>query len=389
MSTRTILLTPIDAWFFRDGRPYNQGESGQTDVRSLFPPFAPTVVGTLRAALAVGQGWNGRESWANELHPILGNGFDDLGQLQFHGPFLVRDGKCLFPVPLHLRVAECPEKHEGDDAPIWLPSALMTPAPESAALECDIGKVRFPIAVQKSTNLSSRDPIDLWVTVDGYEQILRGLKPGSGILVHSKKLWAIEQRVGLERNHDSRAVEVGKLYSPQYVRLLKGVGLASVIEGIPTNWKKFPDLLAFGGESRMAYCEPIENELPPESPVDMIRASNRFTVSLLTPLCLPIDPSGRLSLPLPGECFPGVAGATIVSACVGKPVQIGGWNSLKREPLPLIPYLPAGSTWFCEADPAALDSILSLHGHHVGERTPYGFGQIALGAWPQETGDIA
>ena len=70
MSTRTILLTPIDAWFFRDGRPYNQGESGQTDVRSLFPPFAPTVVGTLRAALAVGQGWNGRESWANELHPF-------------------------------------------------------------------------------------------------------------------------------------------------------------------------------------------------------------------------------------------------------------------------------------------------------------------------------
>ena len=132
------------------------------------------------------------------------------------------------------------------------------------------------------------------------------------------------------------------------------------------------------------------DELPlPQSPVDMIRESNRFTVSLLSPLCLPTDSSGRLSLPLPGECFPGVAGATIVSACVGKPVQIGGWNSLKREPLPLIPYLPAGSTWFCEADPAALDSILALHGRHIGERTPYGFGQIALGAWPQETGDTA
>jgi len=121
----------------------------------------------------------------------------------------------------------------------------------------------------------------------------------------------------------------------------------------------------------------------------MIRESNRFTVSLLTPLCLPRDSSGRLAPPMPGQSFPGLTGSTVVSACVGKPVHIGGWNSLNREPLPLIPYLPAGSTWFCEADTAALDSVLALHGRHVGERTPYGFGQIALGAWPQETGDTA
>jgi CRISPR-associated protein Cmr3 len=121
----------------------------------------------------------------------------------------------------------------------------------------------------------------------------------------------------------------------------------------------------------------------------MIRASNRFTVSLLSPLCLPQDSSGRLASPMPGQTFPGLTGSTVVSACVGRPVHIGGWNSLKREPLPLIPYLPAGSTWFCEAEPAALDCVLALHGRHVGERTPYGFGQIALGAWPQETGDTA
>jgi len=266
VSTRTILLTPIDAWFFRDGRPYNQGESGQTDVRSLFPPFAPTVVGTLRAALAVGQGWNGRESWANELHPILGNGFDDLSQLQFHGPFLVRDGKCLFPVPLHLlgRAAD----HATLAQSFWSPSAFLAPNLVGPVLESDLGPVRFPVPIKsKSQRGQLKEPTGLWVTAAGYSRILRGEMPDAETLVPSSALWKTEQRVGLARNHDRRAADEGALYSPEYVRLLRGVELATVVEGVPTDWK-FPDLLAFGGESRMAACESRADELPlPQLPL--------------------------------------------------------------------------------------------------------------------------
>lgn len=388
MSTRTILLTPIDAWFFRDGRPYNQGESAQTDVRSLFPPFAPTVVGTLRAALAVGQGWNGRESWDDDLHPILGNGFDDLGKLQFHGPFLVRDGKCLFPVPLHLlgRAAD----HAISTLPFWLPSAFLAPNLMGRVLESDLGPVRFPVSIRSNGQHGElKEPTGLWITAAGYSRILRGEVPDAETLVPSSALWKTEQRVGLARNHDHRAAEEGALYSPEYVRLLRGVELATVVEGVPEDWT-FPDLIVLGGESRMAQCESRAYEFPlPQLPDDMIRESNRFTVSLLSPLCLPKDSSGRIVSPMPGQSFPGLTGSTVVSACVGRPVHIGGWNSLKGEPLSLISYLPTGSTWFCEADSAALDYILALHGRHVGERTPYGFGQIALGAWPQDTGDTA
>lgn len=388
MSTRTVLLTPIDAWFFRDGRPYNQGESGQTDVRSLFPPFAPMVVGTLRAALALGQGWSGRESWAAELHPVLGNGFDDLGKLQFHGPFLVRNGEWLFPVPLHLlgRVAD----HAPLAQPFWLPSAFLAPNLIGPVFESDLGPVPFPVPIKsKGQHEQLKEPTGLWITAEGYSSILRGEMPNAETVVSSSALWKSEQRVGLARNHDRRAAEEGALYSPEYVRLLRGVELATVVEGVPEDWT-FPDLIALGGESRMAQCESRADELRlPQLPIDMIRESNRFTVSLLSPLCLPRDSSGRLAPPMPGQTFPGLTGSTVVSACVGRPVHIGGWNSLKCEPLPLIPYLPPGSTWFCEADPAALDSVLTSHGRHFGERTPYGFGQIALGAWPQETGDTA
>ncbi len=388
MSTRTLRLTPLDAWFFRDGRPYNQGESGQTDVRTLFPPFAPTVVGTIRAALALSQGWNGRGVWAESLNPVLGNGFDDLGRLKFHGPFLVREDQWLFPVPFHLLggATDTGAKTQLD----WSPSAFLAPSLSGTVFESDLGPVRFPVPVRSSGQRRQlKDPTGLWITAEGYNQILRGRMPNASTLSRPDHLWKTEQRVGLARDHDRRAAEEGALYSPEYVRLQRGVELALMVEGIPENWV-LPDLIALGGESRMAHCDSRADELPlPQMPVDMIRESNRFTVSLLSPLCLPKDSSGWLTPPMPGQCFPGLTGSTIVSACVGKPIHIGGWNSLNREPLPLTPCLPAGSTWFCEADPTTLDSIFGLHGRHVGERTQYGFGQIALGAWPQATGDIA
>lgn len=388
MSTRTLRLAPLDAWFFGDGRPYNQGESGQTDVRSLFPPLAPTVVGMVRAALALGQGWNGRGAWAESLHPVLGNGFDDLGQLKFHGPFLMREGQWLFPVPLHLLGSTADNSGKVERG--WFPSAFLAPSLSSTVFESDLGPVHFPVPVRSSGQSGQlKEPIGLWITVEGYDQILCGRVPNANTLSRPDHLWKTEQRVGLARNHDKRAAKEGELYSPQYVRLQRGVELALVVEGIPANWS-IPDVIVLGGESRMAHCESRADEAPlPKAPVDMIRESNSFTVSLLSPWCLSNDSSGRIISPMPGQRFPGLTGSTIVSACVGKPMHIGGWNSLNREPLPLTPCLPAGSTWFCEADPAALDSILALHGRHVGEQTQYGFGQIALGAWPQETGDTA
>ena len=44
MTFKAYKLTPVDTWFFRDGRPYNRGESNLADIKSLFPPFAMKAV---------------------------------------------------------------------------------------------------------------------------------------------------------------------------------------------------------------------------------------------------------------------------------------------------------------------------------------------------------
>ncbi|WP_437207040.1 type III-B CRISPR module-associated Cmr3 family protein [Planctomicrobium sp. SH664] len=382
MNTRILSFTPVDAWFFRDGRPYHLGESGQTDVRSLFPPHAPTVIGTVRAALAQGQGWNGRGAWNNDLHSTLGNGAHNLGALHFTGPFVTRKQQTLLPVPLHLLGGS----GEQPNAVRWKPTTFL--APSEATLECDLGHVRFPVPQSHSKEGLLKEPVGVWVTVNGYSRILRGEYPEQSSLFHSDQLWKTESRVGLARDHNSRAAKDGELYSPSFIRLHKEVKLATWVDGIPDDWT-IPDLNAFGGESRLAHCETAKSERPlPDLPVKKISESGRFTVSLLTPLLLPATSTGQQTHPQPGEMLHSLSGAKIVSACIGKPIRIGGWNSVHREPEPLQAYLPAGSTWFCElARPDALDSLLKMHGQTIGDRKPHGLGQIAIGAWPTSKGD--
>ena len=85
----TLVLHPLDTFFFRDGRPYNQDDPGQVEAASLFPPYPPTVVGAVRAAAARAMGWPG-SAWDTAA---LGDGVDwqagdePLGPLRFSGPY--------------------------------------------------------------------------------------------------------------------------------------------------------------------------------------------------------------------------------------------------------------------------------------------------------------
>ncbi|MCI0538133.1 MAG: type III-B CRISPR module-associated protein Cmr3, partial [Verrucomicrobiales bacterium] len=79
-------FTPLDTLFFRDGRPYNKNESN-SQVVSQFPPFAPTLIGAVRAAYARSLGWPEKE-WDIHIKQKLGSG-KDLSPVSFSGPYLL------------------------------------------------------------------------------------------------------------------------------------------------------------------------------------------------------------------------------------------------------------------------------------------------------------
>ncbi len=364
-------LTPQDAWFFRDGRPYNHGESNQADVESLFPPPARTLTGALRAALARANGWDGkRGGWPCNVTEAFGDGPSNLGQLQFAGPFLIRQttadqGEALWPLPRHLL-----GRIESDK---WTPKAFLHPAEQPTETDC--GRRRLPEIPRSVAEREGLKPAESsWVTLAGLNDILAGRLPAANTIFKPADLWRAEARIGLKRDATTKTVGEGDLYSPTYVRLCRGISLGVGFSGLPAGMNNLPGLFPLGGESRLAQAGPWPGNPLPNVPAaksfqaDM-NGKVRFIAVLLTP--------GRFDT---GQ--PLVEDVELLSACIGKPLLIGGWDSLKHQPLPLEPFVPAGSVWFFEAAADRLPGVLELHGRWIGQHTAHGFGQIAIGVWP-------
>lgn len=357
-----LKLTPLDSWFFRDSRPFHQGEAS-ADIESIFPPSAFTVVGAIRAYHASKMGWRDGK-WNERITRVLGDGYN-LGSLRFRGPFLGRetsDGvEPLFPVPLHLLGKF--EEGKGHELRLLAPGDW---------IECDLGKVRLPTSkgIEGMKTLMRH-----YLTTNNLKKVLQGSLDDLEI-VDSKDLWGTEYTVGLARDEMSRTAKEGYLYSSCKIRLKERACLLIGIYGLKDDIEG-PFIMPMGGESRMAMGERIEitNDLFSNKELQMEPKSQylKFTVTHLTPAWLDRWPG-------PGQSLPGIPG-TVISACMERPLHIGGWDSVKKEPVALKPFIRPGSTWFCEADVDHREAVLRLHGSKIGEHTGFGFGEVAIGAW--------
>jgi CRISPR-associated protein Cmr3 len=370
-----LALSPIDTWFFRDGTPFDMGASPQAGVIGVFPPYPPTVAGAIRAALALRNGWDGRARWSREIEAVLGDGPENLGSLRITGPFVLRHGSPVFPVPRHVlgRV---------DDNGRWLPAAMLRPG--AATTVSDLGpSVRFPEFPQGTTDATSLLPgTRRWVTLAGLHRILRGQLPSGDQILDETEMWAAEPRVGIARESISRTVAEGALYSTRHVRLRPSVSIAVEVDGVPASWRSpAGSVIPFGGESRLAACEAADASADVKFDVPVVESGTVVLVAL-TPVLLERDAlSGKADLP--------VGGVRIVSACTDRPIRIGGWDSLRRAPLAMKNAIAPGSTLFCKTDrPADLAKAIAGGLLRIGAMTTAGFGLCAVGntpAWEKTT----
>lgn len=376
MRTADFELRPIDTWFFRDSTPFTAEATPQEAVGSVFPPHPPTVAGALRAGLARRNGWNGAGPWPRWMHSVIGNGPDDLGSLSFAGPLLIRNGKPLFRCPRHvLGVVERNGR--------WEPRTLLRPG---RAVRCDLGdSVRLPEPTRSiAGERKQKSADDAWLTPSGLAKVLRGHVPSarerSGEVVRDADLWNAEPRIGLERSGRTRTAVEGMLYSTRHVRPGRGISLAVRVRGVPEDWRLPKGMLPLGGESRLAECVRWDGELGAGAPLRIRASPARLAVIAVTPLDL--DPDVIRG----ARTVPGLGGARVVSACLGRPLRIGGWDSLAGRPLPLRSYLPPGSVLFVESASAITSEDEVSHSTglcRIGARTSSGFGLAALGIWPE------
>jgi CRISPR-associated protein Cmr3 len=369
-------LIPVDTLFFRDGAPSTADSSNQLAVGGVFPPHPATVVGAVRAALARAQGWSGRGRWSAELNEVLGDGHgpDSLGALSFDGPYLLRAGVPHLPVPSHLLGAHT---SNGD----WQPRALLGPGP---AVQCDLGeRVRLPTLLANGEAGDQRlHPAgdQFWLPWTALPPVLRGELPDVPA-VAADKLWEEEPRTGIERCRTTRTVREGMLYSTRHARPADDVSVGVRVTGVPPDWT-VPDgaLVPLGGEGRAAYIRKWTKGATPALPDHLL---DRAEIALIA--LSPLDVSAETYRP--GGRIPALGDATVVSACLPRPQQIGGWQALPPRPLPLRSALPAGSVLFCEvSDGARLRMAIESAGGppRIGDRRSWGFGAVALGRWPAE-----
>lgn len=393
MTTAWYRFEAADVLFFRDGRPFNQGDPAQMAITSLFPPHPTTAVGALRAALARELGWSGRGRWGKDasgkdITETLGDG-PDLKQagLQFRGPYLVH----------------------GVAGPLFAAPALLVRESTGArrlcrlgpgiGRDCDLG-TSVRLAEPKGADGKVKPVTGAWLTREGMRRVLNGGVPTRPEIYLAdddendvgERLFAREVRIGLARDAKTRTATQGALYTAGFVRpqAAENVGL---VVGVDTqrNLRSPASPIPLGGEGRFAWLETNNDHA-----VTLPRAPERFetrngtllyTVTLITPAHLPNPWPG------PGKQLSGLPGR-IVCACHERPLMVGGWASkhFKEKdwgPQPLKAMLPAGSTWFLEAEGTAdAETLRKLNGAHIGGCQEWGYGQILIGTWQDDHADV-
>lgn len=378
----TLMLRPQDTLFLRDGRPFNQGDQEQAATTGIFPPYPPTVVGAIRAALAHASGWTGGP-WSSELTAKLGDGVDwsqgdaAIGPLRYSGPIVLRSHAPQFPAPLCLLV-----KPSRDAI-----AAVVRLTP-GTSFDCDIGCVSLPQPLGPLEG--GKAPEDVWIDGAGLKAVLDWADPEPESLVPQDALWTIESRVGIARDEGTRTTGEGALYAAAHIRLKEGVAVAVSVQGMDLS-RVAGKLAPLGGEGRSVWIEagaaidlPTTPTLKPDAD-----GALRYTVVLLTPAFFGDAeedwprPNGTIRDGA-GEALPG----RVVSACVGKPVPVGGWDGINHTPLPLRPLAPAGSVWFMEAAADDVDAVRRRHGTGIGRATGWGFGLALIGRWERGESNV-
>ena len=350
-------LDPLDTLFFRDGRPFAAGETGQMEVEGNFPPPPSTVAGALRAELARSLGWDGSSDGWDLVAGQLGRGLN-LGGLEFFGPYLLKGTDMLLPAPLALV-----QEDQANGA-----ISRLTPGDR---IDSDLGPARFPSRKEpgKAEPLSKA-----WLTLTGMQEFLAGGLPKTDQVIMSDQLFQRERRVGIRRDDQSRTTGEDSLYQTAHYRPQRGVKIAAGLSG----WEgELGQLLTLGGESRMSWAVALPGGLAMPGPVELVPDPDgkvHYLIYLLTPTN--VDGGRKPNEPLAEE-VPG----TVISACIDRPWLIGGWDSAKNKPLPLQTYYRAGTVFFMEAQAGEIDQIQRLHRGKIGSNQPFGFGQILIGKW--------
>ena len=389
---RAFRLDAIDLLFFRDGTPFNAGESGF--LPSRFPPTPVSAYGFARAVLVESQCHNvvlyvnrgcsecdRRDSCA--VSGVVGDPSKRDGTLSIRGPYLAAGGSRYYKMPLDICSSQDSE-----------PTQMFPGGVSDDVVETDLGQMRFPHP--GPGRHFYRDAGLLVVEESGLLSYLRGESVDLGKVRSLAPLGEpfeclcdMESRVGISIDSSKGRARDHHLYQIEMVRPRPGTSINITLEEGGSQVNDGDSLIMrFGGEGRVVHVSVVDQPpfaVPPVA--EIISKHHRFRLVLLQDanfqgswippgLTRPQDETSAFSGTLNG------VKVKLVSATIGRAARAGGWDTSRNRPRDLVPLVPAGSVYYFESEESSGDEIMkAFHDRKVGVETHLGFGHCVVGVW--------
>ena len=409
---RFLFLEPLDFTFFRTPRPFFAAEV--LTAQGTFP-LPQAIYGAIRSMILLDpdHGCRELETFGREggckscAHvadcriPGLMGTPDHHGSLGLKGPVLARRTdagrlEAWFSAPRVLVRA-------GRDLDVLQPAQLPGNDPFSSREKDDLNLAIM--VTPHGTEYDKPAGEDHLVSAGGLARILKGQPPERDQVKPLHELFRPEPRVGVALRMGAqgceRTVEPSHLYTVCCHRPAPGTGFLVELDGIEHKDMSWPAVTFLGGERRAAAVHSRIDEAAwlPEPEV----TSHRLRLCLITPAIFKngwapewlVNARGPSAGPvsLLERFGGGTARVRLVSAAVGSPVAVGGFQMAllrkkngfpaQRGPRPIRLAVPAGSTYDIEilnGDTARIAAAISKQGISEQEAEA-GFGVTVAGHW--------
>lgn len=313
-----LKLNALDSLFFRDGRPFTMGE--ESYAQGTFPPLPSTVRGALRS-LWMGQhiDTKGIEQLAIDSNKI---------ELNYFGMAIA--GKPVFPAPLDLFFPD----HSGDVTSLAAQAMQLIRCDSITSSVQGVTHLFFSGSNGKTESVTKH-----LLELNTMQKYVNGEDSKGFPTQHLSSYILEEYKTGIGRDNDLHRTKDGLLYRlisnrfhddpEQTLSLLVDVAHFQTTE--PLSSRPIP----LGGERRSVVVEQLEENgfALPQKPA---LKDEYIKICMLTP-------------GLFDSWHPIIADASLVAASIGKPVSVGGWDVLNKQPKPMRRAVPAGSVFIFKA----------------------------------------
>ncbi len=396
---KAIFIEPLDVLLFRESKPFSGGEDHL--ARSIFPPPPSTIYAALRSHLlslhygrfeAFKEGIGIPPALEEEIGSpnIYGkleiNQFSVARKMISHSTSQeIQEVELVYPMPLD--VAKCKGLHTEQ----YIILSPMTGVPFRTNLPEGMQHLWYvhDLPLESAGGWLTERGMQRYLenTADSHKSFFQPQEVIEGSKVR-EHIFDREERTGIARDRARRSVKEGLLYSIEYIRMKEGTGLFCKLSG--TNLLPNSGQISLGGDRRPAYYRPAQaSKLNSEKIKAQIISTKRFKLVLTAPALFVNGWYPKWIDPQTGQGSRDKVRVKLISAALGKPVGIGGFDLVKQHPKPIHRFVPPGSVYFFELIEGDVDTVFQVFNEKsisediqtFPQTAKQGFGYSLIGGW--------